>query len=395
MTDWSADSLIREATAVDGLSDFGDDSHREPLERLLHSLQHEARLNAAGTAVLRRRVVDILATRLRVRAWLKCHPEIADEEIGAPLVIVGLPRTGTTMLHRTIAADRRMYAPLWYETRFPCPALDWDPAGVDRRELDGRAEMQAMLEANPDLLSVHPMDAAGPDEDIMLLEQSFYSFNIQSFANLPGFDAWIEAQDHTVGYEYLKLLLRFLQWQKKRRGRHARRWTIKAPHHLHYMDLIFKVFPDARVVQSHRDPLETIPSLASMISEIWAIYSDHADPKEVGRQWARKFANGMNHTMDVREAMGGERFLDLWFKDTVTRPLREIRKVYDFIGMELTDEARAEMERWQDFNRRELRPAHEYGLARFGFTEAGLKRQFARYRAAFIEAEEPAERSAG
>jgi hypothetical protein len=384
MTQWDPDTVVQDACAVDGLSDFGDESHREPMQRLLWSLQHEAQLNSIGEMVLRQRVVDILATRLRVQEYLRRYPEIRDEEIVEPLVIVGLPRTGTTMLHRTIAADHRMYAPLWFETRFPCPALDWDPAGVDQRIVDGKAEMQAMLDANPELLSVHPMDAMGPDEDIMLLEQSFYSFNIQAYANLPSFDAWIEAQDHTVGYEYWKLLLQFLQWQKKRAGQAAERWTVKAPHHLHYMDLVFKMFPDARVVQTHRDPLDTIPSLSSMTYGLWVIYSDKADPAVLGETWARKFARGMNHTMDVREQMGDERFLDLWFKDTVRQPLQEIQKIYDFVGMNFTDEARAEMEQWQDFNKRELRPSHEYTLEQFGFTEAGLKKRFARYREKFI-----------
>lgn len=100
----------------------------------------------------------------------------------------------------------------------------------------------------------------------MLLEQSFYSFNTQAYANIPTFDAWIEAQDHTPGYQYLKLLLKFLQWQQKRSGQSGQRWALKSPHHLHYMDLVFKVFPDAQLVLSHRDPLETIPSLTSLIA---------------------------------------------------------------------------------------------------------------------------------
>ena len=125
-------------------------------------------------------------------------------------------------------------------------------------------------------------------------------------------------------------------------GRH-RRWTLKAPHHLHYMDLVFKVFPDAKVVQSHRDPLETIPSLTSLIAGMWMIYSDSADPKAVGRQWARKFARGMTLTMAVREQMGEGKFLDFWFTDTVNKPLVEIQKVYDLLGMALTGEARTEM----------------------------------------------------
>ena len=384
--EFSPDSVVADAINVDGLTDFGDDSYREPLERLLWSLANEADLNAIGRPVLRQRMVDILATRLRVQAWLQRYPEIRDEQIEAPLVIVGLPRTGTTMLHRTIAADHRMYAPLWYEVRYPSPALDWDfTAAGDGRITDAKAEMEAMLEGNPELIAIHPMDAMGPDEDIMLLEQSFYSFNTQAFANIPSFDAWIEAQDHTPGYEYFKLLLQFLQWQKKRSGQQGQRWTLKAPHHLHYMDLVFKVFPDARVVQSHRDPVETIPSLASLIAGVWVIYSDTADPTEVGRQWARKFARGMEHTLAVREAHGEDAFLDLWFRDTVSQPLVEIGKVYDFLGMDLTPEASAEMAQWQDFNRRELRPPHDYTLEQFGLSEAGLREQFSRYRQRFIE----------
>mgnify|MGYP001827987077 CR=1 FL=1 len=384
-SNFDADAVVADAQAVDGLKDFGDDSYREPLEKLLWSLHYEAQLNAIGKSVLRQRVVDILATRLRVQSYLSRYPEILEEQIEAPLVIVGLPRTGTTMLHRTIAADHRMYAPLWYEVRFPCPALDWDfTAAGDRRITEAKAEMQAMVDGNPELLAIHPMDAMGPDEDIMLLEQSFYSFNIQAFANIPSFDQWIESQDHTPGYRYFKVLLQFLQWQKKRSGQQGQRWVLKAPHHLHYMDLVFKVFPDAKVVQSHRDPLETIPSLASLIAGMWVIYSDEADPKEVGRQWAGKFARGMRHTMAVREQLGDERFLDLWFSDTVSQPLQEIRKIYDFLDMELTEEARAEMARWQDFNRRELRPPHEYTLAQFGFSEEGLEQQFRAYRERFI-----------
>ena len=379
------DSVVAEARAVDGLEDFGDDSYREPLEKLLWSLEHEAMLNDVGRPVLRRRMVDILATRLRVRDYLRRFPEILDEEIVAPLFIVGLPRTGTTMLHRTIAADHRMYAPLWFEVRYPSPAPDWDFTRTgDARIVAARAEMAAMLEANPDLLAIHPMDAMGPDEDIMLLEQSFYSFNTQAYANIPSFDAWIEDQDHLPGYRYFKLLLQFLQWQKKRTGQSAELWTLKAPHHLHYMDLVFKVFPDAKVVQSHRDPLETLPSLASLIAGVWTIYSDCAEPAEVGRQWSRKFARGMRHTMAVRERAGEGQFLDLWFEDTVSQPLAEIQKIYDFMGMELTPEARAEMACWQEFNRRELRPTHDYTLAQYGFTEAGLKQQFHAYRQQFM-----------
>ncbi|MCB1855788.1 MAG: sulfotransferase [Halieaceae bacterium] len=382
---FDADEVVADARAVDGLHEFGDEDYREPLERILWSLEQEAQLNDVGRSVLRQRMVDILATRLRVQYYLQRFPEILEEQIVEPLFIVGLPRTGTTMLHRTIAADHRMQAPLWYEVRYPSPAPDWDfTAAGDARIGLAQAEMAAMLEANPELLAIHPMDALGPDEDIMLLEQSFYSFNTQAYANIPSFDAWLEEQDHTPGYRYFYRLLQFLQWQKRHTGQGGQRWVLKAPHHLHYMDLVFKVFPDAKVVQSHRDPVETLPSLTSLIAGVWTIYSDVADPVEAGRQWSRKFARGMRHTMQVRERLGEEAFLDLWFADTVSRPLGEIHRIYDFLGMELTGDARAEMARWQAFNRREMRPPHAYALRDYGFTEAGLKAQFQPYRERFI-----------
>lgn len=386
MSAFDVDGIVNDAIAVDGLSDFGRENYRQPMKKMLWSFEHEAKLNEVGEAVIRQRVVDILVSRARVQEYVRRYPEILDEEIVEPLIIVGLPRTGTTMLHRTISADDRMYAPLWYETRFPSPALDWDFTSTnDQRIADATAEMQMMLDANPDLMSIHPMDPMGPDEEIMLLEQSFFSYQQEAMANIPSFGDWLEQQDHTPGYEYLKLLLQFLQWQKKHSGQLGERWALKAPHHLHFMDIVFKVFPDARVVQSHRDPLDTIPSLTSMIHALWLVYSDDVDATEVGRQWSRKFARGLTHTMDVREQVGENRFLDLWFKDTVSQPLQEIQKVYDFLGMEFTDKAKQEMEVWQDFNRRELRPSHEYSLEQFGFTESGLKTQFASYRARFIE----------
>lgn len=382
--DLDAAAIIRDARERAGLEDFGDESFMVAMEKLLWSLEHEARLTPLGRTVQRQRIVDILVNRLRVQDHLTRYPEILQEKIVEPLVIVGLPRTGTTMLHRTIAADPRMFAPAWYEVRNPAPYPGWDYHSKDPRITEAEQQVAAMLEGSPELAAIHPMDAEGPDEDIMLLEHSFYSTVPESAVNVPSYGRWLEEQDQTVAYEYLKVLLQFLQWQKKRAGQHGERWVLKAPHHLHFMDLVFKVFPDARVVQTHRDPLQTIPSLASMIHACWVLASDDVDPQEVGRQWARLFANGMRHTMQVREQLGDERFLDLWFRDTVSQPLQEIEKVYAFIGMELTPEARAAMETWQEYNRRDARPAHEYTLSEYGYTEAGLKQQFAEYRERYI-----------
>ena len=377
----SGDALLEAARRETGLDDFGDPSFREPMRRLFEALNGEARLNDAGRAYFAERIGNVLVTRLRAEDWFRRHPEILEEEIAAPLAIVGLPRTGTTMMHRTIASDHRMYAPLWYEVRNPAPLPGTDfAAGIDPRIAVAEAEVRALLETSPDLASIHPMDARGPDEDIMLLEQSFFSTVPESFAHLPQFGLWLEQQDQRPGYRYLKRLLQFLQWQKKQRGLEAERWVLKAPHHIHFPAVLFETFPDVKVLQTHRDPLQLMPSYGSMMYALIHPLSDAADKVAIARHWCDKWATGMTATLRFRDAGHDDRYLDMWYEDTVSRPLEEIQRLYDFVGVDLTPEARAEMERWRDMNRREARPTHQYTLEEYGFTEEGLKNPFREYR---------------
>jgi hypothetical protein len=377
--------LLEEARRETGFEDFGDPSFREPMRRLIEALNGEARLNDTGRAYFAGRIRSVLITRLRAEDWFRRHPEILEEEIGAPLAIVGLPRTGTTMMHRTISADHRMYSPLWYEVRYPVPMPGTDFAtGNDPRIALAEAEVRAMLEASPELASIHPMDARGPDEDIMLLEQSFFSTVPESYAHMPDFGVWLERQDQRPGYRYLKRLLQFLQWQKKQRGLEAERWVLKAPHHIHFPAALFETFPDVKVLQTHRDPLQLMPSYGSMMYALTYPFSDAADKAAIARHWCEKWATGMHATMRFRDAGHDDRFLDMWYEDTVSSPLDEIQRLYDFVGVDLTAEARAEMARWRDMNRREARPTHQYTLEEYGFTEEGLKNTFREYRERYI-----------
>jgi hypothetical protein len=379
----SVDALLAAASEATGLSDFGDDSFREPMAVLVKALNEEANLNAAGRYGQYERILNILINRLRVEAWIAKHPEILDEKVLAPVVIIGLQRTGSTYTHRSLASDQRFFAPLWYEVRNPAPALDWDFKSKDARITSAEAEVAAMLEANPELAAIHPMDPVAADEDIMLLEHSFYSTIPDAFCNVPSYGQWNDSHDNTPGYEYLKRLLQCLQWQKKRSGQQAQRWLLKTPHHLHHVATLLKVFPDAKIVQTHRDPLQTIPSAASMNYNLWIMCSDEVDPKVVGAQWAEKYARGTRHTMATRREHP-EAFLDVWYKDTIDDPLKTVERVYDFIGMPLTDAARDAMERYREDNKRDARPSHDYTLEQFGFSEDQLKAMFAEYREAYL-----------
>ena len=377
------ESILAEARDKTGLDDFGDDSFREPMERLLRSLEEEAALSPTGRAMQRARVVGLLVNRLRAEDHFKRFPEILEEEIREPLVIVGLARTGTTMLHRMIAADPRIISLLWWESRNPAPFPELGDDGRDPRIVDAEAEVAAMIEGAPDLVAMHPIEAEQPDEEIMLLEHSFFSTNPEAFVNVPSFGAWLDEQDQTPGYVYLEKLLQLLQWQKKRTGSAGERWVLKTPHHLGFVDLLFKVFPDVRIIQTHRDPVQTIPSLASLIHAIRILGSDEADPRVAGRQWSDRMSRALHRCMEVREA-NEDRFIDIWFQDAMRDPLAQIRRIYDFADMELTAEAEARMRQWTVDNARDKRVAHSYTLEQFGLSEDGVRRDFAAYRERFI-----------
>lgn len=388
--DLDLDQVLQDARERTGLSDFGDGAFREPLRRLLQGFEQEANLNAMGRSIQRERIVGFLVTHLQFEAYWKRYPEIARELVAQPVVIIGLGRTGTTLLQRLLAANPRFYSTLWWEARFPVPfpgeALENPAQRIER----ARAEVQMMYETIPDLESMHPVDAMQADEEILLLEQSFYSSTPEAFGKLTKFAAWLDAQDQTPGYAYLKRLLQFLQWQKRKRGVTGERWILKSPHHIHYTDVLLRVFPDARIVQTHRDPVYVIPSWASLNYSLWQQGSDSADPIEAGRHWNEKMATGMLRCMRVRDAGNQHRFLDLDFRLISNEPLSALQRVYDFIGWELTPQARAATQQWLRDNGREKRPPHNYTLEMFGFTEAGLREKYQEYIERFIETRESA-----
>jgi hypothetical protein len=376
-------SILAEARAKAGLDDFGDESFREPLRVLLGALDREAGLLDFGRAAQRGRIVDLLVNRLRAAEQFRLHPEILDEPIAAPLVIVGLPRTGTTLLHRTLAQDAHLYSARWLECRYPAPFPEESFGGPDPRVAQAEAEVQAMLAGSPALAAIHPLDAHAADEEILLLEHSFYSTVPESGANVPSYGRWLDAHDQTPGYRYLRRLLQLLQWQKRRAGQHAERWVLKTPHHLGFADVLLDVFPGALIVQTHRDPLESIPSLASMITALWGLVAADVDPKEVARQWSAKMARALRRCLEVRDRHP-DRFVDVWFLDAVRDPVGQARRIYEVAGLELTPAAEAAMRAFVATNPREGRPPHQYTLAEFGLTEAAIARDFAEYRARFI-----------
>lgn len=374
------EALMAAASArAGGLKDFGDASFRPALQRLLQSARDEAQMSPAGQAAFAQRLVDSLTNRLLLEDHCTRHPEILAERIERPVFIVGLPRTGTTMLHRVLACDRRFYTMAWWEARHPSPLSAEDLLEPKRRIEMACAEVKAMVEAIPALLTMHPLDAELADEEVLLMEHSFMGA-YDAYGNFAGYMEWLFKQDQSPAYRYLKRQLQFLQWQKRQRGITAERWLLKAPHHLHLMPTLFSVFPDAKVVQTHRDPLQTIPSMGSFAYTLWQLFSDKADPVQAGQQWSAKFARGMRSAMAFRATVPRDRFLDVWYLDAVARPIDVAETVYPFLQMSLDDSTRSAMREWIAASGRDLRPSHDYSAAALGLSEEQLVADFAEYR---------------
>jgi hypothetical protein len=377
--------LLEDAKQRKGLSDFGPDAFRPAFSALAKSLREEAPLNELGRATMRARILESLETRLETQEWIRRHPEILEEEIGSPIVVIGQMRTGTTMLQRIIASDPRNHACMWWEVRFPAPHRETDWSRPDPRIPIAEAEVAAILEADPRQASIHPWDAQAPDEEIMLLEHTFMSHVPEAFVNIPSYRAWLNEQDWTPAYQYLRILLQSLQWQKRQRGNVRERWVLKTPNHLGYIDTLFEVFPVASAILTHRDPIDTVPSAASMNNAMWSLYSDEKEADQAGQQWMERLAWGTKRAMAARERYPAERFVDIDFRDAMKDPIAEIERAYGVFGIEMTDAAREGMEQWRRDNPRDKRPKHEYSLAEYGLTEAGILDAFSGYRARFIE----------
>ena len=379
------ESVLAEARAYDGLDALGDEVFREPLRVLLASLA-EAPLSALGAKILRSGVVRSLTNRLRTEHWLARHPEIGDERIEAPWVVVGMMRSGTTLIQRMLASDPRHTSTLGWEALEPAPRLTSDPTRPDPRIAAGEAREKQARAFTPQIFAIHPSHAHEAEEEIMFLADAFLSHVPEASCDVPAYRAWLDRQDFTPAYQHLRRTLQLLQWQKKRRGEACQRWVLKTPAHLGYLDLLFETFPGAHVIHLHRDPLETIPSGASLNTALWRLHADLVDPARVGRQWIERMAWTNGRALTVRAGMRDEsrRFTDIRFRDAISDPLGQVQRVYAAAGVDLDDAARSAMRAWMARDAQEKLPKHRYAARDFGLSEDQIRAEFAAYSARFL-----------
>ncbi|MDE2663162.1 MAG: sulfotransferase [Gemmatimonadota bacterium] len=367
--------MIAAARRRAGLSDFGDEWFLEPLEVLVDSINAEARLTPLGAAIQRARIVSALAIRLRAERVLREHPEILDADPGRILLIAGLQRTATTMLHRLLAADPGTRALSAWEVLSPVP-LKGEGTGPPRRRMrQAKRAARAIGFLAPDFRAVHPMAWDAPEEDVLLLDLSFMSQAPEAAMHVPSYARWLETRDHTKCYEYMLTVLKILHWQRP-----GDRWVLKTPHHMEHLDVVLDVFPDVCVIQTHRDPKRSVPSFCSMVAHGRGIFSDHVDPVEIGAHWMRKIRRMMERSMTVRRGADTGVFIDVSFYDLVADPLGELRRIYGAAGIDFTEEAAAAARAVSERSGKDSLGRHVYSSASFGLDEETMDGHSAAYR---------------
>lgn len=370
--------LLRAATEQSGLKEFGDDWFLEPLSVLCGSLRSEVPLAPMGVVTLWVQIVQALTNRLRVEEEIRRHPEILDLPVDRPVVIAGLPRTGTTHLHNLMSADPALrHVPYW-ESIEPVP-----PDHERGLEPDPRLERAASVLAAgegplPFLKLMHDMWPEHAHEDIQLLALSCSSFYFESFAPLPSYRRWLRTADQSPAYAYLRRTLQVLQWL-----RGGERWVLKAPGHLEQLDALITTFPDAFVVFTHRDPREIAASLCTMMTYAARLAQESVDPRAVGRYWAGRMTDLLNGCLAGRDAIPAAQSADVRFDDFMADVPGTVRDLYRRADQPFGAGTEAAMAAFQTAHPRWKHGTVRYDLADFGLDAAEIQRGLSAYRRRF------------
>lgn len=367
------DALHEAAMAMSGLDDFGDPCYRAGLRVLLEALDAECPMSAEGRAFAFFELALTLNARLATQAGWKAHPELLEVPIVAPLVITGLPRSGTTVLHRLLAVDPQFQGLESWLAHAPMPRPPrehWAQLQAFQRT-DRR--LQQWFEVVPRFRAVHDMAVDDMEECIEVLRQDFVTNRFGCNFEVPSYDRWWLAQDEEPSYRRYADVLRLIGGHEPRR-----RWLLKNPGHIYAIDALLAVFPDARIVYTHRDPLTAMPSVASLIHLAHRITSAEATSRNTGPRELAVWSRGTQPMLRAR-ARRPRQFHDVYHSDFLRDPLAVVAGIYDSFGLRLTADTEAAMRGWLARHRQGAHGEHRYALADYGLSEGAVREHFRDY----------------
>ena len=376
-------SLLSIAERQTGLSDFGDDRFLEPMAFLLESIERGANLNALGRFVFYQHTIQLLRNRLYLERDSQIDKRISRRKIPKPVFITGLPRTGTTLLHNLLAQDQELFAaPLTWEVIYPSPGQG------DIRHRIGRTErdLKWFDRLVPAFRPIHPVSSELPQECVAIMSHCFLSQEFDTMFDLPDYELWLEEQDQRPAYAFHKQFLQHL-----RPGSPERRFVLKAPAHLHSLEAILAVYPDAQIVHTYRDPLQVVPSLANLSFVLKNAFSCSVDPLETGLSVLEYCFRNLRRFFASRDRLPPTCCTDVSYADLVRDPISAVRQIYTELGEHLTADAESRMVKFLRENPQAKWGRHVYSAATFGLKPAAIEEQFRFYSERFDVASKSSE----
>jgi len=364
-------ALIDTARSNTGLRDFGEGDFESGLERIVHALENEALLGDLGRAVWQGRLLGLLTQRLHVEDWYTRHSEIEDQEIEAPIFIVGLPRTGTTALSHLFACDPAIRSLRVWESAEPTPPPEAATQDSDPRIARAEAQIGAIQQLSPGLAAMHEDTPTGPTEHQDLLGMSFRTNHFLGMAWMPSYAKWFYDCDMVEAYAYHRRVLKLLQWRCP-----PTLWHLKSPSDSFALDAVVQTYPDARFVMTHRDPARVLASVCSLIATVQEMTGGRPDPGALGEAELNAWALAIQRTLRVRDEVAKSRFVDLHFHDLVGGPLAAIESTYAGLDMPLSAAARDRFQAHVAANPRGKHGEHRYALSDWGLDDAAVRRAF-------------------
>ena len=382
--DWiplDADALLSEARAKTGLEDFGDPRFEQPFRILVESLNDERSLHTIGALLIRGDLLNALTIRLQLTEERRQHPEVTEESIDRPVFIVGLPRTGTSITHELLAADPRHRAPLHWEIRYPFPAPETATYRTDPRIAQADHQIRLWCEIVPEYDQVHELGGAIPVEDIQVMGGSFISDEWMGRHVVPAYSAWYATCDRVPGFEFHKQMLQHLQWRCP-----GERWVLKSPSHMGQLEALLTVYPDARIVFTHRDPLRVLPSVVSTLYSTAFVRSDQVDVEAMKGWFTGETCKALLDGMTALRRSGRlpeSQCFDLRYADLMKDPVAALSGIYEHFEIDYPDSARQAQRDYID-----NKPKGRHGQHRYDFADTGLdldeeRARFAEYYAAY------------
>ncbi len=362
------------------LADLGSDSYREPLDRFLAAAADEAELTTFGRFLVTRMLTAALTNRVELHRWVVEHPEVTEERIEAPWVIVGLPRTGTSLLSNLLGLDPVARPLLQWEAAHPIPPSTLEGSATDPRIARHAKDLDGLMKLNPALQAMHPFGATLAEECVSLFMYDLRTMALETQAHVPSYARWLEQADMAPAYAQHRAALQTLQSRQP-----TQRWILKTPNHLWHLAALVDCYPDARIIWTHRDPGPVVTSLASLANAGQRPLTSRTDPRPTAQEWKRKCHFALSSAMAYDDGHDAGWCRHLRYDDLLADPVAAVSGLYASVGETVSELHVRRMQAWLRDRPQDAFGRHRYDPADFGWTYEGLADEFGDYARRYLD----------